>query len=155
MMELRLIRTDLTSDGVFGRLLTPGHIPLMTGEDDWLDNQPRVSCIPAGTYTLRRTMFFKHGYECFEVTGVPGRSRILIHVGNSENDVEGCIMVGLSRGYLPVARDEDTGRPNAKKRAVLGSKVAFAMFMQWMTGIDEATLVVEWMPGLLPSAQAA
>lgn len=155
MMELRLIRTDLTSDGVFGTLRVPGsRVPLFTCEDDWKNNQPGVSCIPAGTYTLRRTMFHKHNYEAFEVTNVPGRSRILIHVGNTEEDVEGCILVGLKHGMLTVARDEDTGLARTK-RAVLGSKPAFKMFMSWMHGIDTATLVIEWAPGLLPTAQAA
>ena len=154
-MELRLLRTDLTADGVFGRLLVPGHTALHTAEDDWRNNLRGESCIPAGTYTLRRSLFIKHQLPTFEVTGVPGRSRILIHPGNTEEDVEGCILVGLSFGRLPVVRDEDTGQVKVTKRAVLGSRVAFKMFMSWMVGVDTATLVVEWAPGLLPAANAA
>ena len=154
MKEIQLLRTDLTADGVFGQLLVPGHIVLHTAEDDY--RAPvGASCIPAGHYTLTRTMYFKHGYPTFEVTGVPHRSRILIHPGNTEEDTLGCILVGLSRGPL-VVRDEDTpGTPRVRKRGVLGSRVAFKLFMSWMAGVDTAPFLVTWAPGLLPAAEAA
>ena len=100
-MELHLVRTDLTPDGTFGRLLVPDHSVLCTCEDDWQANTPGDSCIPAGRYVLERTIYHKHGFPTFEVTGVPGRSRILIHPGNTEEDTAGCILVG---GYALVRR---------------------------------------------------
>ena len=77
---------------------------LPTAEDDWLDNAARVSCIPAGSYVTRRVTSPKFG-ETFEVTGVPGRANILFHHGNTEEDTEGCILLGSSFGANPVSLD--------------------------------------------------
>jgi hypothetical protein len=110
------------------------------------DNQRSISCIPAGEYELRRTIYNKHGYETFEVTGVPNRTRILIHPGNTEEDVMGCIAVGLKRGYLE-RKDEDTGKIHSK-RAILESRQAFKHFMAHLQGDNVARLVIEWAPGL-------
>lgn len=144
---LRLTRTDQNADGVFGAMMLPGGTVLQTCEDDWKDNAKGQSCIPAGQYVLRRTIFHKHGYETFEVAGVPGRERILVHIGNTEEDLEGCIAVGMRRGSLWIAKDEDTGEAHLKG-AVVASREAFGLFMAALTHTDEAVLVVEWAPGL-------
>lgn len=161
-MKLILRRHESTEDGVFGQLFVPGMPALHTVEDDDLGNQKGVSCIPTGTYLLRRTIYHRHGYETFEVTRVPNRTRILIHPANTEEDVEGCIGIGLRRGVLTV-RDEDAPggpvvragggvtpdtRPMVEKRAVVASREAFRRFMEQMKLVDEATLQVEW--GLPP-----
>lgn len=148
-MYLKLTRTKQIPDGVFGNLsVVSGEVQLVTVEDDWRDNQPRISCIPDGIYKLQRTIYYKHGYETFEVTGVPGRSRILIHPANTEEDLEGCIGVGLRMGRLLVKKDEDTGEPNVMKTAVVGSREAFNRFMASMLHVDEATLNISWAEGL-------
>ena len=149
-LRLVLTRTERTSDGVFGRLTGAG-LDLHTLEDDWRNNAPRISCIPAGVYALRRTVYYKHGYETFEVTNVPGRSRILIHPANTEEDVEGCIGVGLRRGHLRIARDEDTGERNVMKRAVVASRPAFDRLMDALRDVDSATLVIQWDKAAEPS----
>lgn len=147
-LPLRLVRSENTTDGVFGRLVIPDGRTLFTLEDDWKNNEPRESCIPAGEYTLRRTIYHKHNLETFEVCDVPNRSRILIHPANTENDIEGCIGVGMRRGWVTVAKDEDTGATNVEKRAVVDSKKAFAVFMEAMGPFDTAALIVEWEAGL-------
>lgn len=136
---LLLVRTLQPPDGTFGTLTGAG-LSLVTVERPWLANAADVSCIPAGTYQLHRSMFYKHGYEAFEVTGVPGRSRILMHIANTEDDVEGCIGLGLRFGKLLVG-----GVP---RDAVVESREAFARFMAALAGIDTATLTVTWAPGL-------
>lgn len=138
---LTLTRTERNEDGTFGKLYTPG-ISLYTMEDDWIDNKPIISCIPAGIYILRRTIYHKHNIETFEVTGVPGRSRILIHPANTEEDVEGCIGVGMRMGTL-LRKDEDTGQMHLKT-AVVASQEAFRRFMLVMLDVDEAKLLVRW-----------
>ena len=150
MMQLHLLRTEQTEDGIFGTLKVGAYI-VHTCEDDWRDNQPSVSCIPAGSYRLHRTIYQKHGYETFEVTGVPGRSRILIHPGNTEEDTQGCILVGLRRGLLRVPDEDDPAHPMVMKRAVVASQDAFRRFMSEMAHVDEAELTVEWAVGLLPT----
>jgi hypothetical protein len=143
-----LTRDEDTEDGVFGTLLLPDGSALCTMEDDWRGNAPRESCIVAGTYLLHRTIYHKHGYETFEVTGVPGRSRILIHPANTEEDVEGCIGLGTRRGMLRVADEDTPGHPLRWKRAVVNSRAAFDQFMALLDGSDEAVLQVLWAPGL-------
>jgi hypothetical protein len=156
---LTLRRDELGPDGIFGTLHVPWQgaglrdaLVLQTMEDDWRFNRRRVSAIPAGLYLLRRTIFHRHNLETFEVTGVPNRDRILIHPGNTEEDVEGCIGLGLRRGPLWVHDEDDPAHPRVEKRAVLDSKPAFAKFMEWMRAVDAAPLHLEWMPGLSPEA---
>jgi hypothetical protein len=136
---VRLMRTEVSPDGVFGELYLPGYyaLRLCTMEDDWHENMRGSSCIPAGIYTLHRTVFHKHNVETFEVTGVPNRSRILIHPANTEEDVEGCIGIGLRTGSLVVPVDEDTGAtaPNQAGQ-LLRARHAFHRFMDAMTGYD-------------------
>lgn len=148
MIVLQLLRTENSEDGVFGVLTIGSELTLHTMEDDWKENARRKSCIPAGTYRLRRTMYHKHGYETFEVSGVPDRSRILIHPANTEEDVEGCIGVGLRRGTLTVPDEDTPGHPPKAKRAIVSSRQAFDLFMRIMQGADEADLVITWAPGL-------
>jgi hypothetical protein len=159
-MRLQVLRKERIPDGVFGELfvmsdeadaVAPPRLQLQTVEDDWRSNAPRISCIPAGLYALHRTTYYKHGYETFEVMGVPSRSRILIHPANTEEDLEGCIGVGLRRGKLRIARDEDTGEADVLKDAVVASKEGFRQLMEVMTPVDEATLEILWIGGLGPT----
>lgn len=147
MLDLILMRDAQTPDGTFGTLALPGYA-LFTLEEDWRDNAKGRSCIPAGTYTLVRTIYYKHGYETFEVTGVPGRSRILIHPGNTEEDTEGCVLVGLRIGQVQVPDEDAPGKPLTMKRAVVASREAFRRLMETLADVDEATLTVRWAAGL-------
>jgi hypothetical protein len=143
-MKLILRRTYVCSDGVFGKLYVPGSDPLYTCEDDWKDNQPNESCIPAGVYQLRRTVYHKYNIPTFEVADVPGRRRILIHSGNSEEDTAGCILVGLSRGPVLVQDEDHPDKPWVRKIGVLDSRLAFRRFMVQMAAVETAELTIEW-----------
>jgi len=162
-MRLQVLRLERIPDGVFGELHVfrddldlepPLPLQLKTIEDDWRDNVPKISCIPAGMYTLHRTIYHKHGYETFEVMGVPGRSRILIHPANTEENLEGCIGVGLRRGKIRVAKDEDTGALNVMKEAVVASREGFQKLMEVMAPVDAATLEVIWIGDIGPMSPA-
>ncbi|WP_027375712.1 DUF5675 family protein [Kaistella palustris] len=89
-MEVQLIRT-YHPDGVNGVLYFQGKELCRTIELPWQDNQPRVSCIPEGSYKLRKRQsprFHLH----FEVMGVPQRSYILFHAANeAKKELRGCI----------------------------------------------------------------
>lgn len=131
-MNLTLIRVSRHEDGTFGVLLHQNDAPFaLTLEREWLDNRSEVSCIPEGTYICRRVMSPKFG-ETFEVTGVPGRSHILFHTGNVEDDSKGCILVG-----------EQFENFNGKV-AILSSKKGFGELMEKFKGIDEFTLSIKW-----------
>lgn len=112
-MNLLLVRTSLgpiASEGT----LSAGALKVFTLEDPWNDNKPFKSCIPAGTYQLLPFNSVKHPacwvmynpeLNIYRQPGeIPagkkgeGRFACLIHAGNWETDVEGCIAVGLRRG---------------------------------------------------------
>ena len=134
MRTIQLITVASGDDGTFGVLVENG-IPLnfRTLERPWRNNAHGISCIPAGTYTVKKEVFPKHGL-CWHVTDVPGRDAILIHTGNTELDVEGCILLGVECGSLLV-EDPDTGKQEYQP-AVLRSKEAIAQFDIALGGID-------------------
>ncbi|MDY0308163.1 MAG: DUF5675 family protein, partial [Desulfovibrionaceae bacterium] len=82
--------------GVQGTLRC-GVFSCFTLERPWLNNQRRVSCIPAGTYKGRVLPSPRFGIDLPELLDVPGRDQILIHPGNTIDDTEGCILIGLDR----------------------------------------------------------
>ena len=129
-----------TDDGTLGRL-TLGAESVYCLEEEDRDNERNVSRIPAGTYKCVRTWYNKGGYETFEVTGVPNRTRILFHWGNTQEDTEGCILPGLRVGTLEIA-DEDSGEMK-HKIAVLSSRKAHKMLMDSQEGKDAFWLDIE------------
>ncbi|MBX6381456.1 MAG: hypothetical protein IRZ07_00575 [Microbispora sp.] len=97
-------------------MLRFGELELATIERPWIPNpagpggRPRESCIPDGMYTVRphASQRFPNTYALinhalgvyYQPGDVPpgqpwGRTAILIHVGNSVQDVIGCIAVGM------------------------------------------------------------
>lgn len=153
MIRALLQRHSDTPFGVFGYLTlfqdaagVPHPIAkFVTGEEDWLDNKPQISSIPAGAYRCERTVFHKTGEPTFEVMHVPNRDRILIHSGNTEEDTMGCILLGTDYGALQV-RDEDAaaGAPARYKWAIVNSRAAFAHFQQVLVGVDAFDLQIVW-----------
>jgi hypothetical protein len=145
-MKLVLERFLTGEHGTFGQLSWEGLAAapvLFTCEDEWLDNQRAVSCIPPGVYVLKPRRYHGGGYDTYEVTGVPQRDAILIHAGNTEEDTKGCVLTGMSLGVVTVAKDEETGK-QARKLAVLQSRKAHELFMRTMGAAPSATLTVRW-----------
>lgn len=133
MKRMTIKRFTNGGQGTFGVLMQAGEggRPLcLTLERPWLDNRPDVSSIPAGLYTCRRTLSPRFG-ETFEVTGVPGRTVILFHKGNTIADSSGCVLLGERFGTL------------GGSAAVLGSAQAFSLLMRGLSGMDEFELRVQ------------
>jgi hypothetical protein len=84
-----------------------------TLELPWRENKVRISCIPEGTYRVVRRTSPKYGQH-FHITGVPNRSMILIHHGNYNFQINGCVLVGSKHkdinmdGYLDVIESQKT-----------------------------------------------
>lgn len=143
-MNLLLVRSSLgpiASEGT----LSAGAMKLFTLEDRWNDNKPFASCIPAGEYQLLTFDSPKHpacwvmynpALNIYRQPGeIPpgqkgvGRFACLIHAGNWETDVEGCIAVGLRRGLTRNPKANNRLEPSVhdsraamdKLRAVLGA----------------------------------
>lgn len=96
MDTYRLLRKRDTLDGkgVIGSLINPdGKEIAVTYELPYIDNKPFVSSIPTGVYKCRLKYSISKG-RVYELIDVPARDGILIHIGNSHNDTEGCILVG-------------------------------------------------------------
>lgn len=94
-MKIELQRFAYSPFGTFGRL-TVGGFSCYTVERPWLLNAPNISCIPEGEFGLILDRYHRGGYDAYEIQYVLGRSQILIHIGNSICDVNGCIAVGIA-----------------------------------------------------------
>ena len=66
-----------------------------TMELEYNDNKRRISCIPEGTYIVKKRVSLKYG-DHFHITDVPNRDTILIHGCNYSRQLLGCIGVGES-----------------------------------------------------------
>jgi hypothetical protein len=73
--------------------------PFYTSELPWKSNEQGTSCIPTGKYIVEPHESPSKG-QCFSIN-VANREYILIHSGNiAYKNSRGCILVGLSTGYL-------------------------------------------------------
>lgn len=81
-------------NGTAGVLTVEGQ-SFATVEKPWINNEQFRSCIPEGTYAVKRYSSARFP-DTWEIQDVEGRARILIHAGNSPKDVEGCIAVGMA-----------------------------------------------------------
>jgi hypothetical protein len=104
----------------------------LSAENPDRDNEPRVSCIPEGEYKLVRARYHRGGYPCFQIFAkdggeIPGRTQVKVHVGNTMEDVLGCVVLGngpiANKGCWGVGR---SGGPNG----------AFTKFMKIMDELD-------------------
>lgn len=62
-------------------------------ELDWQNNEFQESCIPAGTYKIKKRYSAKYKNH-FHVLDVPDREMILIHTANYNKEIKGCIAPG-------------------------------------------------------------
>lgn len=139
MLTHHLQRQRFTDEGTPGALTGMG-VDFKTIELPWRDlngdgiGDPRKSCVTAGLYLCEWRESPKYGW-CYEVTGVQGRSHILMHAANFAGDEDkgwhsqllGCIALGKDHGVIP----NKYGHP---QRAVISSKRAIEQFHAIMKG---------------------
>lgn len=125
MIELH--RFVLTKAITLGRF-TYENETFYTVERPWLDNRTNVSCIPAGGYAMARVDSPKFGPGTWKVLDVPKRTDILFHVGNTVDDVVGCLGVGL------------TVYPDLK--GVGSSRNGLNRFLELTSGIEREGLII-------------
>lgn len=106
-MKLNLKRIKTTTQSTIGELYINNEFTCYTLEDTF--NKPKKygeTRIPAGTYKLRlnTTGAMNEKYKnlkgvkhigMIELLEVPGFSSIYIHIGNTDDDTKGCILVGM------------------------------------------------------------
>ena len=105
-MEIEILRFSSGKDDTLGVMMIDGRFECFTLEDEHRDVKVRGETrIPAGEYELgyiayktpltrkykKRFPFFKWHLH---VKNVPNFQGIYIHVGNDEDDTDGCILVG-------------------------------------------------------------
>lgn len=109
-MKLLLNRWGYTPKGTFGTLILPGGESYYTVERPWRDNKPYVSCVPEGDYKLvwlptttqvpqswgAHSWYLEGGTVA--IHGGKERSRCCFHVGNTMDDINGCVAPGLELG---------------------------------------------------------
>ena len=89
-MNITILRSYYPG-GTNGRLYINGSFQCYTIELPWLNNEPRVSCIPEGEYYVDKRYSLHLGRHLL-VTHVPGRDLILVHAANDAIlELKGCI----------------------------------------------------------------
>ena len=109
-MDIQVIREKSNKDCTFGKLYINGKYICNTLED--IEREVKVkgeTAIPKGKYiiTLRNAGGKNEKYKdkfgevwhkgMLYLNNVPNYEYVLIHIGNSKKDSEGCILVGLGR----------------------------------------------------------
>lgn len=100
-IHVKITRGHKSSSVTMGMLKIDGleHKPIYTLELPWKENKSDVSCIPEGRYLCKPYSSEKYK-DVYEITGVKDRSKILLHQGNTVDDIKGCIICGNTAGYL-------------------------------------------------------
>ena len=147
MKTIKIIRTDTSLQGTFGKLYIDNEFFCVTGElpkdsdHDNIINERNYECIPAGKYIVHprgSEQSSKFKYDHYIVSNVPDRSYILFHRGNYcgsvrdgyKSDVEGCILLG-----------RDFSIDNEQK-IVTASKSTFTEFVE-LIGKNKFKLIIE------------
>ena len=88
VIELQRLYRDGWTDGM---IFIKGVLLCRSIELRWANNERNVSCVPEGVYPVAIIQHPKFG-ECLQVSGVKGRSGILVHVANdAQKELRGCI----------------------------------------------------------------
>jgi len=105
-MKVELVRYQHGKGHTMGLLIIDGKFYCYTLEDEYRTLKKYGSTrIPEGEYDIElkeeggfhkryRSRFGKKHKGMLEICDVPGFTDILIHIGNTDKDTEGCILVG-------------------------------------------------------------
>lgn len=139
MSDLLLERFAFTPEfGTFGTIRV-GDFWWYTLEREWANNQPNISCIPEGIYTIKKDWFYtsdNDAYPCYQIMDVPGRTLIKIHVANIATQLKGCVALGVDLGWYK------------GMWSVSHSKRALNQFMAAMDGAETAELKITHINGI-------
>ena len=108
-VDLKLYRFDKTQHGTFGELIV-GNARFKTVERLYANNEPFISSVPPGVYTLEPHISRRHGKTWALVNHELGvyhwkdakakRYAILIHIANRAGELAGCIGLGKYLGFV-------------------------------------------------------
>lgn len=90
---IEIKRVSHNTSSLTGELFVNGSFLSHTLELPWNNNRSFISSIPSGTYdALLR--YDKNDKWRLQLTNVPDRSGVQIHIGNWPSQIEGCVLVG-------------------------------------------------------------
>lgn len=128
MKTVIIKRVAYTHYGTFGVMIIDGLPKYVTLEDPWMDNERNVSCIPIGVYKAKVVKSPSKGLKVWELQNVPDRTHIQIHIGNSQFDTDGCILIGSSF--------------SSASPVIAKSWIAFTSFMHSLAKHDKLEVIV-------------
>ena len=120
MRKVLLIRTIQCDDGTFGHAIS-GDAHFVSGEPE-APRSGNKGRIPPGKYLCKWEPYGK--FQGYAVKGVPDFESVEIHIGNTEDNTRGCVLLGLRRGKI------------GDKEAVLDSGIALQRFNLYMNQED-------------------
>ena len=130
MHMVKIIRIETHPEhGTFGVMTLDGSAFCVTLEPYSRDNAVNVSCIPTGQYICKKYSSARYP-NTYEITGIQGRSYVLFHAGNTDDDTAGCVLLGDEYGKL------------GKDRAILESGEAFDKFIKYLNDVDQFRLTI-------------
>lgn len=80
-----------------------------TVEPPWRNNEPFISSIPLGTYSAV-VRYDRLDQWRLQLTNVPGRDAVQLHIGNYPSQTQGCILVGMTNPIGNQCVLEDSNR---------------------------------------------
>lgn len=111
-MELTLIRNKSQGNSTLGVLFVDGKLECYTLEDVVRDVKVHgKTAIPRGRYNVTVTMSNRFKKLLPLLANVPNFEGVRIHPGNTSEDTEGCILVGVGTALVngsPVVTDSRT-----------------------------------------------
>ena len=127
-MKINLIRTQFGNDATNGLLFIDEVFECFTLEDQYQDKKVYgETCIPEGTYPVefRKEGGFHNRYSTkydfhkgmLEIKDIPNFKWVLFHLGNTDENTAGCVLVGDTQQDLDVSKDGFIGSSgNAYKK---------------------------------------
>ncbi len=127
-MKINLIRTQFGNDATNGLLFIDEVFECFTLEDQYQDKKVYgETCIPEGTYPVkfRTEGGFHNRYSAkydfhkgmLEILEIPNFKWVLFHLGNTDENTAGCVLVGDTQQDLDVSKDGFIGSSgNAYKK---------------------------------------
>lgn len=142
MTVLKLISFPSTNDGTFGALFYQDKngfwLPFVCSlERKWLNNEKGKSCIPRNREYPCVRVLSPHFGDTFQVMGDHGRTEILFHKGNLDDDSHGCLILGEMFNQV---WDRTWG---GFSPGLLASGPGFAEFKERLGGEHEFKLVIQ------------
>lgn len=107
-MKIKLVREIFNENSTIGKLYLDGTFECYTLEDKVREEKiPGKTAIPYGSYRI--VIDFSNRFKKLmpHLLDVPGFTGVRIHAGNTENDTEGCILLGKETDSKSISSSKD------------------------------------------------